>query len=103
MLENCTIVQFKGKQLSKFSSKVFIDKSIEKKVENVDDLAKQCKIRLNVQNSFVKHPNPSAVHYDSKLDNLNAMHYIGQALSFSVNDDKDKLLCNEICLGSKRI
>ena len=79
-----------------------MDKSLEKRLESVDDLAKQCKVKLNVQNSFVKHPNPSAIHYDAKADNLNAMHYIGQALSFIVHDDKtDKLLCNEICLASK--
>jgi hypothetical protein len=67
-------------------------------------LAKQCKVKLNVQNSFVKHPNPNAIHYDAKVDNLNAMHYIGQAVSFIVHDDKmDKLLCNEICLASINI
>ena len=84
------------------SAKVYIDVSIEDKMQRVDDLASKCKIKLNVQTSFVKHPDPKAIHYDLKSDRLNSMFYIGQALSFIVHDStSDKILCNEICLSSK--
>ena len=99
-LENCTIVQFKGKHLSKLSAKVYIDKSIENKVEKLDELAKLCKVKLNVITSFVKHPNPNATKFDFK-DQIQPMHYVGQALSLHLYSEKDTLLCNDVCLGSK--
>ena len=99
--ENCTITQFKGKQLSKLSAKVYLDQSIDTKAQSLDTLAKQCKIYLNVQTSFVKHPDPNALKYSLMTDKLNSMHYIGQALNVYIHDEKDKLLCNDICLGSK--
>ena len=81
------------------SAKVYIDKSIEKKVESLDELAKLCKVRLNVITSFVKHPNPNATKFDFK-DQIQPMHYVGQALSLHLYSDKDTLLCNDVCLGS---
>ena len=100
LLENCTLTQVKGKHLSKYSAKVYVDKTVEAKAESLDTLAGKCKIKLNVQTSFVKHPDPKAVHYDVKSDRLHSMHYIGQALSFVIHGESDKLLCNEICLSS---
>jgi hypothetical protein len=34
-------------------------------------------------------------------EKLNPNHYIGQALSINVYDEKDNLLCNESCLKSR--
>jgi len=82
----------------KTPQKILIDKSIENKMDNVDDLAKLCKVKLNVMDSFKKST-------DTKLDprdtTTHPMFYIGQAVGFHIYDEKDKLLCNDICLGSK--
>ena len=87
--------------MSKLSAKVFLDQSLDNKTQSLDNLAKNCKIRLNVVTSFVKHPDSNALKFDLKTDKLNALHYIGQALNVLIHDEKDKLLCNEICLSSK--
>ena len=57
------------------------------------------KVKLNVITSFIKHPDPKEIKFNIK-DQINPMHYIGQAMSLHLYDDKDKLLCNDICLGS---
>ena len=67
----------------------------------MDDLAKLCKVKLNVITSFIKHANPNATKLDLK-DQINPMHYLGQAVSLHIYSDKDTLLCNDVCLGSKR-
>ena len=71
-------------------------------MQNVDDLAKLCKVKLNVLTSFIKHPDAKAINLDPK-DSTNPMHYIGRALSLYIYDDHDKLLCNDVCLGSINI
>ena len=48
--------------------------------------------------SFELHHQESS-DYDIR-DKLNPNHYIGQALSIHVYDEKDKLLCDEACLKS---
>jgi hypothetical protein len=76
---------------------VLVDKSLEKKMDNIDDLAKLCKVKLSVMGSFKK---SSDLKLDPRDTLTHPMHYIGQALSIHIYDEKDKLLCNDICLGS---
>jgi hypothetical protein len=52
-----------------------------------------------VLKSFELHQNEKS-DYDIK-DRLNPNHYIGQALSIHVYDEKDNLLCDEKCLKSR--
>ena len=82
----------------KSPQKILIEKSIEKKMDNVDDLAKLCKVKLNVLSSFKK---STDVKLDPRDTTTHPMHYVGQALEFHIYDEKDKLLCNDICLGSE--
>ena len=96
---NCSIVEFKGNRfLTKGASSIYIDKAWEESVKRVDELAKLCKVKIGVLKSFELHANERSM-FDF-ADKLNANHYIGQALSIHVYDEKDNLLCNETCLKS---
>ena len=98
---NCSIVEFKGKHfLTKGAPSIYIDKAWEESVKRLDELAKLCKVKLSVLKSFELHTNErSMFDFDEKL---NPNHFIGQALSVHVYDEKDNLLCNETCLKSKK-
>lgn len=67
---------------------------------DIEGLANLCKVHLEVQKSFILNPDSKAVFYDIK-DKTNPNFYIGQALSVHIYDQTDKLLCNDVCLGSK--
>ena len=69
-------------------------------MESLDELTKLCNVKLHVITSFIRHPDPKAVSYNL-LDLINPNHYTGHALSLHIYDTKDKLLCNDECLGSK--
>lgn len=94
---NCTIIQFKGKNFN-HKQKVFIDKLFEKKLHDLDALAKICNVRVWVKRSFSLQPDPKAL-----ADNQNAPFYIGRGLDIEVHDKDDKLLCNSVCLGKTPI
>lgn len=96
--KNCTIELYKGKEFSKDSNKIYIDKSIHSKVESLEGLAKLCKVKLHIYKSFVLHPDPKVLTYDIK-DKTNPHHYVGQAMSLEVYGQDNKLMCNDICLG----
>ena len=100
---NCTIVEFKGKHFTKDKSSpsIYIDKAWEETVKSLDELAKLCKVKVHVEKSFELHQNEKA-DYDIR-DKLNPNHYIGQAMSIKVYDEKDNLLCDETCLKSKNL
>lgn len=97
---NCTIVEFKGKHLSKQSAKLWIDKSIEERMKSVDDLAKLCKVRIHVLKSYIQHSDPNKGHQYDPRDPNPAGHYIGEALSINIYDENHKLICNDVCLQS---
>ena len=93
-------MEFKGgKHFTKASPTVYIDKQWEDKVKSLDELAKLCKVKVHVLKSFVLHKNEKA-EYETR-DSTSPNHYIGQALSINVYDEKDNMLCDEKCL--KRI
>ena len=94
----CNIVEFKGKQFTKASPTVYIDKQWEETVRSLDEMAKLCKVKIHVEKSFELHQNEKADY--SILDKTNPNHYIGQSLSIKVYDEKDHLLCDEACLKS---
>ncbi len=98
---NCTIVEFKGKHFTKDKSSptIYIDKAWEESVKKLDELAKLCKVKIHVLKSFELHQNEMA-DYDVR-DKLNPNHYIGQALSIHIYDEKENLLCDDKCLKSK--
>ena len=93
-------MEFSGRHFTKASPTVYIDKQWEDKVKSLDELAKLCKVKVHVLKSFVLHPREKS-YYDFG-DKTNANHYIGQALSINVYDEKDNLLCDEACLKSSR-
>jgi hypothetical protein len=80
------------------SPSIYIDKSWEETIKSLDELAKLCKVKVHVEKSFELHQNEKS-DYDIR-DKLNPNHYIGQALSIRVYDEKDHLLCDETCLKS---
>ena len=100
MKGNCTIVEFMSKNFvsNKNTPSVYIDKSWEESVKKLDELAKLCKVKIQVVKSFELHQSEKSF-YDLG-DKLNANHYIGQALSVKIFDEKENLLCDETCLKS---
>ena len=97
----CNITEFKMKHVTKKSPKIFIDKAIETKMKELDQLASLCKVHLHIVRSFVKHPEKTKAYtYDIK-DRTNCQHYIGQAVTAQIYDPKDNLLCNDVCMASK--
>jgi len=94
---NCTVVEFKGKNFVK-TPKVYIDSTIVTQFENLDGLAKLCKVKVSPLRSFSLQVDPKATP-----DNLNAPFYIGHALQFDIADAEGKLLCNSVCLGKTPI
>jgi hypothetical protein len=97
----CNVTEFKMKQHTSKSAKLWIDHAIESRVKAVDDLAKLCKVHLHIMKSFILHPDAAKSNaYDPK-DKTNANFYIGQAIGIHIYDTKDKLLCNDVCMASK--
>ena len=97
-LGNCTIEAFKGKHFggSFFSrTKVYITQDLHKEFEKLDDLAKLCKVNFDLKNSFMKNNNPNY-----KID-WKAPMYVGYGIVVELLDEKEKLLCNSVCLASK--
>jgi hypothetical protein len=98
---NCTIVEYtNGKHFTSFTGRVHIDERIAHKVDDLDFLAQLCHARIHVLKSFI-------LHHDSRLattldlrDSVNPNHYVGQAISFNVYDENERLACNDACLGS---
>lgn len=67
---------------------------METHFEKFDDLAKLCKVKFDPLSSFKKNNDPK---FKIKED---AGQYIGYGLEAELLDDKGKLLCNKVCLGS---
>ena len=96
----CNITRFKSKAFADGSATVYIDKEIEGRMKDIEKLAELCHVKLYVLKSFSLHPDVRANLFDAK-DKTNPGFYTGQALSFHVYNQNDKLECNEICLSSK--
>ena len=99
---NCTVSQYKGKHFSKLSAKVYVDDKIAGKVNDLDGLAKLCKVHILAQKSFVLAADPKTANTLDLKDKTNPNHYVGQAISLHIHDEDDKLACNDICLGSTK-
>ena len=76
--------------------KIYIDSSVEAKFEKFDQIAKKCKVNVQQSRSFSVQPTLIVLPND-------APHYIGRALTFELQDENGKLLCNSLCLTSKLI
>jgi hypothetical protein len=92
-LEKCMIVKGKGKN---FVGDIFhIHKEFAPTLKKIDDIAKQCNIKLAIKGSYEQAPDPSKV---TKFTTAN----VGKHLKFIVMDKTGKkLVCNNICLASK--
>jgi hypothetical protein len=90
---NCTIVEFKGKHFGKLP-KMYIDQAVEGKFKEFDEIAKKCKVIVQQSRTFSTQPTLLVLPND-------APHYIGRGLTFELQDERGKLLCNSICLVSK--
>ena len=91
-------MEFSGRQFTKSSAKILVDKSWETQVKRLDELALSCKVRIHVLKSFVLHADKSALY--NVREQLHPNHYIGQALSVHLYDKNERLLCDEMCLKS---
>ena len=93
MTENCTIVEFRGKHFDKLP-KIYIDKAIEPMFKELDEIAKKCKVSVQQTRSYSLQPKPLVTASEAPF-------YIGRGIEFTLNDEKGKLLCNNVCLASK--
>lgn len=99
--KNCTIHEYKFKHADKHSAKLFVDKSIDAKLKEIDDMAKKCKVKIHVLSSFILHSKKEMKH-DTRDRNA-AGQYIGEAFTCHIYDENNKLLCNDICLRKSPI
>jgi hypothetical protein len=68
---------------------------MESQFKSLDELAKLCKVKFEPLRSFSVNNNKTY-----KVD-AQAPFYIGHGFQFHILDTDGKLLCNDICLGSK--
>lgn len=94
----CGIQRYKMDAVSSHSKKLYLDKSIDRKVHDLDGLLKLCRVTLLVQKSFTKNPSQTQQSW-SWRDKVNQHFYIGQAIEFELTDLKGKTYCNKICLS----
>lgn len=93
---NCTIEAFTGKRFGGHwysHTKVYISKDLHNSFDKLDDLAKLCKVNFDLKNSFMKNNNPNY-----KID-WKAPMYVGYGIVVELLDEKEKLLCNSVCLA----
>ncbi|CAF0759754.1 unnamed protein product [Brachionus calyciflorus] len=95
----CNITSFSSKLFAKGSAKVYIDKEIEKRMVDIEGLAKLCHVKLLVLKSFTLHPDPVKGNEFDARDKTNPGFYTGQAIQFQIYNSEDKLECNDICLA----
>ena len=87
------IVKGKGKNL--IGDVIHVNKDFVPTLKKIDDIAKQCSIKLSVKGSYEQVPDPS------KVAKLTTAH-TGKHLKFIIMDQTGKkLVCNNICLASK--
>lgn len=94
--KNCTIDDWSGKQFGGgwFSSKkIYISEDLKKNFQKLDDLAKLCKVRFDPSRSFSVNKDPKY-----KIDET-APFFVGYGFEAELNDDKNKLMCNKVCLA----
>jgi hypothetical protein len=60
----------------------------------LENLAKDCKIRLYIKGSYYQLPDPSQQVLISDADLV-----IGHGFQFEIRDEDNTMLCNKICLG----
>lgn len=87
------IVKGKGKNF--VGDTIYINKDFAPALKTIDNIAKQCQVKLSIKGSYESVPDPS------KTLKFNAAH-AGKQLTFVVMDKTGKkLVCNKICLSSK--
>jgi len=92
-LEKCLIVKGKGSNF--VGDIIHVHKDFLPTLKNIDNIAKQCNIKLSIRGSYEQLPDPSKT---LKFTTANA----GKHLKFIVMDKTGKkLVCNNICLASK--
>lgn len=95
---DCTIIKFKGKNFQS-EENIYIDKDVEQKFVNMDNLAKLCNVEIKVTKSFTKLVNPTDM-----VINAQAPFFIGRGIEFEVMDAKGKkVICDKSCLGKTPI
>ena len=86
------IVKGKGKNL--IGDTIFINKDFAPTLKKIDDVVKQCMVKLSISGSYEQLPDAS------KVFKLTTAH-VGHHLKFIVMDKTGKnLICNKICLNS---
>ncbi len=92
-LEKCLIVKGKGKNF--VGDIIYIHKDFVPTLKKIDDIAKQCNIKLSIKGSYEQIPDPTKTF---KFSTAN----VGKRLKFIIMDKTGKkLVCNNVCLASK--
>ncbi len=92
-LEKCLIVKGKGKNF--VGDIIYIHKDFVPTLKKIDDIAKQCNIKLSIKGSYEQMPDPTKT---LKFSTAN----VGKRLKFIIMDKTGKkLVCNNVCLASK--
>jgi hypothetical protein len=92
-LEKCLIVKGKGKNF--VGDIIYIHKDFVPTLKKIDDIAKQCNIKLSIKGSYEQIPDPTKTF---KFSTAN----VGKRLKFIIMDKTGKkLVCNNVCLTSK--
>ena len=87
------IVKGKGKNL--IGDIIYIHKDFAPILKKIDNIAKQCDVKLSVKGSYEQIPDPTKTF---KFTTANA----GKRLKFILMDKTGKrLVCNDVCLASK--
>ncbi|CAF0843775.1 unnamed protein product [Adineta ricciae] len=89
----CPIKQYKS---SKYivGDKLLVHEDFYERVKSLEDVAKDCKVRIYVKGSYYQLPNPSQQVLVSDADLV-----IGHGFQFEVRNENNALLCNKICLS----
>jgi hypothetical protein len=89
----CQIKKYKSSKYI-IGEQLLLHEDFHDRVKPLENLAKDCKVRLYIKGSYYQLPNPAQQVSVSDADII-----IGHGFHFELRDEDNALLCNKVCLG----
>jgi len=89
----CQIKKYKpGKYIT--GDQLLVHEDFHDRVKPLENVAKDCKVRLYIKGSYYQLPNPAQQVLVSDADIV-----IGHGFQFELRDENNAFLCNKLCLS----
>ena len=93
----CPIKKYKSNKYI-IGDPLLLHEDFHDRVKPLENVAKDCKVRLYIRGSYYQLQNPSQQVLVSDADRV-----IGHGFRFELRDEKNGVLCNKICLSKGMI